>query len=116
MNPFSFVDSDGVQEADGLVARVVLQSSILHAFFLLGDGNRLRLAKYSEIEDELENLENACKVDLYFELRAYRLGIPNRMLMGGGGRGYSVVVGRGVDPREWLAVVWEIRAGWRNPF
>ena len=53
---------------------------------------------------------------IYFELRAYRLGIPNRMLMGGGGRGYSVVVGRGVDPREWLAVVWEIRAGWRNPF
>ena len=53
---------------------------------------------------------------IFFELRAYRLGIPNRMLMGGGGRGYSVVGGRGGDPREWLAVVWEIRAGWRNPF
>ena len=65
MNSFSFVDPDGVQKADGLVARVVLRSSILHAFFLLGDGNRLRLAKYSEIEDELENLEKACKIDLF---------------------------------------------------
>ena len=53
VNPFSFVDPAGVEEVDGLVARVVLRSSILHAFFLLGDGNRLRLAKYSEIEDEL---------------------------------------------------------------
>ena len=53
MNSFSFVDPEGVQKADGLVARVALQCSILHGFSLLGDGNRLRLAKYSEVEDEL---------------------------------------------------------------
>ena len=83
-----------------------LRCSELRAFSLLVDGDRLCLGNCRDNEDELENLENACKVDLYFELRAYRLGIPNRMLMGGGGRGFSVVVGRGGDPREWLAVVW----------
>ena len=50
---------------------------------------------------------------IYFELRACRLGIPNRMLIGGGGGGFNVVVGRRGGPREWLAVVWASWAGWR---
>ena len=90
-----------------------LRCSELRAFSLLVDGDRLCLGNCRDNEDELENLENACKVDLYFELRAYRLGIPNRMLIGGGGGGFNVVVGRRGGPREWLAVVWASWAGWR---
>ena len=65
VNPFSFVDPAGVEEVDGLVARVVLRSLILHAFchwvMVIGFAG----PNMVKLKMSFENIENACKSDLF---------------------------------------------------
>ena len=61
MDPFSFVDPDGVEEADGLVARVVLRSLVVHAFFHWVMVTGFAGPNMVKLKMSFENIENACK-------------------------------------------------------